>query len=304
MEQLKELNANSGRTDFGEIKIPTLEEFYEAIKDLDVFVFVELKSTEKELVTALREATLKHDMTDRISVITFHTSNITNMNREFPEMSVGYLMGASATGATSDLQTRSVLGIIQPYGTTYNPSYNYHSKDFFTKANMRGITTWPWTINNEVVITYFLAGANGVTTDTCQILAPFTKFLNAKKLEHKLEPGDNLKIEATRTTYGREEIDASEDVRIIFLEGEELVTVNDGVLTFKKYGTVVYALEYTHEIDENNSYTVYSEPVTIAIEVLPGSSNTWLIIAIAAGVVVVAAAVILSIVFRKKKNNT
>jgi hypothetical protein len=128
--------------------------------------------------------------------------------------------------------------------------------------------------------------------------------LNAKKLEHKLEPGDNLKIEATRTTYGREEIDASEDVRIIFLEGEELVTVNDGVLTFKKYGTVVYALEYTHEIDENNSYTVYSEPVTIAIEVLPGSSNTWLIIAIAAGVVVVAAAVILSIVFRKKKNNT
>ena len=59
MEQLKELNANSGRTDFGEIKIPTLEEFYEAIKDLDVFVFVELKSTEKELVTALREATLK-----------------------------------------------------------------------------------------------------------------------------------------------------------------------------------------------------------------------------------------------------
>ncbi|HOA30946.1 MAG TPA: glycerophosphodiester phosphodiesterase family protein [Clostridia bacterium] len=304
VEQLKELNANSGRTDFGEIKIPTLEEFYEAIKDLDVFVFVELKSTEKELVTALREATLKYDMTDRISVITFHTSNITNMNREFPEMSVGYLMGASATGATSDLQTRSVLGIIQPYGTTYNPSYNYHSKDFFTKANMRGITTWPWTINNEVVITYFLAGANGITTDTCQILAPFTKFLNAKKLEHKLEPGDNLKIEATRTTYGREEIDASEDVRIIFLEGEELVTVNDGVLTFKKYGTVVYALEYTHEIDENNSYTVYSEPVTIAIEVLPGSSNTWLIIAIAAGVVVVAAAVILSIVFRKKKNNT
>ena len=42
VEQLKELNANSGRTDFGEIKIPTLEEFYEAIKDLDVFVFVEL----------------------------------------------------------------------------------------------------------------------------------------------------------------------------------------------------------------------------------------------------------------------
>ncbi len=304
VEQLKDLNANSGRTDFGEIKIPTLEEFYEAIKDLDVLVFVELKSTERELVTALREATLKHNMTDRISVITFHTSNITNMNREFPEMSVGYLMGASATGATSDFQTRSVLNIIQPYGTTYNPSYNYHSKDFFTKANMRGITTWPWTINNEVVYTYFLAGANGITTDTCQILAPFTKFLNVKKLEHKVEIGDSIKIEASRTTYGREEIDASKDVRVIFLEGEELATLKDGEITFKDYGTVVYALEYTHEIDENNSYTVYSKPVTVTVEELPVSSNTWLIIAIAAGVVVVAAAVILSIVFRKKKNNT
>ena len=131
------------------------------------------------------------------------------------------------------------------YGTTYNPSYNYHSKDFFTKANMRGITTWPWTINNEVVITYFLAGANGITTDTCQILAPFTKFLNAKKLEHKLEPGDNLKIEATRTTYGREEIDASEDVRIIFLEGEELVTVKDGSLHLRNTELLYMPLVYS-----------------------------------------------------------
>lgn len=294
LEQLKELNANEGRSGFELCRIPTLEEFYEAIKDLDVQVFLEIKTEQKDIVPIIKEITEKYNMTGRISTIMFSATNIKRVKDNFPVMSAGYLLGPQANGATSDLQVKSVLKVIQPYGSTYNPSYNYHSPAFFTSANMRGVTTWPWTINDYDLIKYFLAGANGLTTNTCQVLAPFTKTLASKKSEYIVKPGVAIEIEALRTTYKREEINATKDVRIIILEGEDNVTVDKNTLKIgKNTGTVIYALEYTHAVNEIDTYKIYSEPVTITVTLEPpAEANNYLVV-----ILVVSAAILLAGIF-------
>ncbi len=329
LAQLKELYVNKGfetREEFKEARIPTLQDYYKAFKDKDVMIFVEIKSLKKEIVTRLKEITEEYEMEDQISVITFHTNQLSNMRKLFPTVSIGYLQSnVTQNQSTPEDMVQKVIVSIQKYGSTYNPSYVGHTADYAIAANMRGVTTWPWTINGLTDYNnFFLQGFNGLTTNNVNFIKNYAKFVDCPEYEYVLKPGEKHTVSATLTEYDREtkELFGEKDTssKIIVLEGGENADINGTEITFKSDNcTFTYAIEYTYKITRTNTYSVYSQPVTVtvkndAVTEAPatepvetdasadgnGNSSTGIIIGISVAAVVIAVAVAV-IVIKKKK---
>lgn len=268
-DQLRELKVNKqypAKKEYADCKIPFLEEYFTAFKDKDMQIFVEIKSTNKALVEKLWELIKEYGVEDRVSVITFHESQIKNLKDIFPEMSAGYLCNPLVSGDTGAKQVKAVLGKTQTLGSTYNPAYSGHTNEYVKNANMRGLTTWPWTIDDKsVFIDFFMAGYNGITTNNCKIPAKWAKTLSSKENGYELEQGETLKVQAEITTYKREISDVSDTVRVIPLSDN--MTVGDGnVITFGGEGEYSFALEYSQKLNTKNTYTIYTQPVTVLVK--------------------------------------
>lgn len=277
LAELKELLANKqypNKKEYAEARIPSLQDYYEAFKGKDVQIFVEIKSTDKKIVDKFYELTEAYGMTDQVSVITFHENQIKNLNSVFPAMSAGYLCGALGSSADGTKQAISVLGTTQRLGSTYNPSYPGHNAEFAKNANMRGLTAWPWTVDDKgVYIELFMSGYNGITTNNCRIPAKWAKKLSAEKYEYEIFYGETHKVSAEMMNYKRDISDVSADVRVIPLS--EGITVGEGnVLSFPAEGgsgIYYYALEYTYKINSSNSYTLYTQPILVSVSDPPST---------------------------------
>lgn len=329
LAQLKELYANNewkNNSEYKDVKIPTLDEYFEHFKDKDVQLFVEIKSTKPSIIPALVDLIKEYDIADQVSVITFHGAQVRRMKEACPEISCGLLCGnlTSGDGATSAM---NVLSTVQPIYSTYNPSYGGHSDDFIVNANMRGTNVYPWTINGQnEFYDFFVSGYNGLTTDDSKLAVELAKTLTSSAYSIDILPGETHTVKASLETYGRKISDVSSKVRVILLDGADKVTVGEGnVLSFSAEGTYTYALEYEYRISRNAEYTIHTMPITVNVtapaeeteesaETLGTAAaddteadgtdpknNTLTVILIAVGAVVLAAVVIFIIFSKKKK---
>ena len=267
LAELRELYVNkqfSDKEGFTECRIPTLEEYYEAFKGKDIQIFVEIKGTSEQLIKTFMEITLQYGMEGQVSVITFHENQIKNLHKHFWEMSAGFLCNPLVTGDTGEKQVQSVLKKVQQLSSTYNPNYSGHTDEYVYNANMRGLSTWPWTIDSKnEYYKFFMAGYSGITTNNCTLPAEFAKLLTSKQNEYALQEGQTLAVEAEMTTYERKTTDVSKTVRVIPLEGK--MTVGDGnVISFDGAGEFAYALEYAFKKGKVE-YTIYTEPVAVTV---------------------------------------
>lgn len=277
LAQLKELtvkNPNSKKTEFNNVKIPSLQDYYDAFKGRDLQIFVEIKSTSTKTVDVLADMTVSNGMKNQVSVITFHDSQIRYMKTVFPEMSAGFLCNSIASGKNGAAQARSVLNRVQKLYSTYNPSYANHTDEYVVNANMRGLTTWPWTVDaKNDYIKLFMSGYNGITTNNCEIPSKWAKKLLPEKYEYEIFYGETHKVSAEMMNYKRDISDVSADVRVIPLS--EGITVGEGnVLSFPAEGgsgKYYYALEYTYKINSKNSYTLYTQPILVSVSDPPST---------------------------------
>lgn len=267
LAELKTLSASYGNSNYSSAKIPTLEEYYKEFKGKDVRIFVEIKSYKPEIVTYLKELTEKYEITNQVSVIAFgHTGACQTMREVWPEMSLGYLTTNIATGGTSEAQVKNVLNSVQPLGSTYNPQYGGHASGFFKAANMRCLTSWPWTYaNNSDADNYLLYGANGLTTNTCDYFGSYAKTLKVLKSSYKMSIGQTHTAVAYLSLYNRNTTDVAGNAnsRIIIIEGGDIASVSGKNITVNGIGKVTYAVEYTQTMKSGSKYTVVTTPVTL-----------------------------------------
>lgn len=267
LAELKELTVNNPypkKKEFSGVKVPSLQDYYDAFKGKDIQIFVEVKSTSTKTIDVFADMTVSNSMENQVSVITFHDSQINYMKSVFPEMSAGYLCNSIAAGKDGAAQAKSVLNRVQRLSSTYNPSYANHTDEYVVNANMRGLTTWPWTVDDKnTYVQLFMSGYNGITTNNCELPSKYAKKLSSGAYEYELEEGETLKIQAEMSNYKRVVSDVSADVRVIPLT--DGITMNENTLCFDGAGEFSYALEYTYEINKDNAYTLYTQPVTVKV---------------------------------------
>jgi glycerophosphoryl diester phosphodiesterase len=152
-----------GRTD---LKIPTLNEYFQALKGSGAVIFIEIKPTQELLVHRVAALIEEYDMYDQAVMIAFAPQNVIDMQDVYPDLSNGLLTSSVLNADSVSGSLTNTLSTVVPIKSTLNPNYGALTKDFIEALIHRGVTVWPWTLNDYTVLnTYYNYGVNGITTD-------------------------------------------------------------------------------------------------------------------------------------------
>ncbi|MBI9009945.1 MAG: hypothetical protein JEZ05_07930 [Tenericutes bacterium] len=166
LAQLRELTIIDDFGTFPGIPVPTLEEYFQKAKGTGLLLFIEIKSSNPEIVTALKLLIDEYDFYDQAMVITFNVAQTQMMREVLPELSVGLLNSNLVKADNLSSSLSATLNQIVPLKTTLNPNYATVTAEFLVEMQHRGISVYPWTINNPTIfLEQFVFGAAGITTD-------------------------------------------------------------------------------------------------------------------------------------------
>ncbi len=280
-------------------KVPTLREVLEEFQDKDCRIFVEFKGSNEKNVAATARLIEEYDMMDRVDVISFSNKLIQKTQAEMPGMSTGYLHSPYGSIRTYEdlLETlsTSITGA-QSLKSSINPNRALINAEYLQAATERGMTVWPWTYNASGSNEAFLLCPDGITTDDVQWSKDMVKYIACEN-ELTVGVGEALTASIRATTYGGEtETLEAEALLVKVIDGDEYLTVENGVLTGVSEGQATVLFGYEAETKAGSSYAVYTQPVTVTI-----GGGAWLWWVIGAAVVVAAAAVVIALMLRRPK---
>lgn len=250
--------------------IPTLEDYFKEFKDKDMQIIVEIKSSKETLLQPLADLIKKYDILDQVNVITFKYDQILKLKKLLPGLSVGYLTSAVTLSEEEPLSTvEQILPIVQKYDTTFNPSYagGALGKNVLTAAGHRGITFWPYTINESAHFdTYFLYGANGLTTNHSYYVSDYIKNITTAQSSYTVDVNSETFLPVIRTNYDRSQTEATTAYMTVISGNEKGLSYKKGQLTANEAGE--YTVLFRHACSMNNGkiYYMCSQPVTILVE--------------------------------------
>ncbi len=254
-------------------KVPTFEEMLIALKDTDVKIFVELKGGDSAFVKKAMELVKKHGYEDRVFVISFSGSLLEYTQLHMPEMGTGLLSSISQFETEEEMYNSlygAMLNFQGSYKSTYNPSYGGLTPELVAALRDRGITIWPWTFNNSTTAqfqTAFLASVGGITTDTAQYSKNMTRKVYADKYDFTLNVGEEATFNAEAVLYAGTLVDITKhrSASIKFIEGEDVISVEDGKITALKDGTASFMIRYNVRTSPVGQYNLYTQPITVTV---------------------------------------
>ncbi len=265
LAELKELYAYGSFADdpvYNQCRIPTLDEYLEWFKGKDCLLFIEIKSGNPAIVPAIKKLIDKYNMYDQCSVITFSTTIMAAMRKDYPEMSVGYLSGTLMSGADSDANVRQVMSFIGRYNGTHNPEYNGYTASNLRACLIRGISIYPWTIagNVRTMSDYFLWGYSGLTNDHAYLLEAVTNHVRLVS-PPTFDEGTSAILGHSITAYNQS-TSFCKNIQIEVLEGEASVVGNH--ITPENEQPLTFITSSEHRIgDEDRVFTMYTQPLTV-----------------------------------------
>lgn len=246
-------------------KIPTLGEFFVELKNnKNVMHFVELKSSNEKIVAQLKKEIEEYGVDDQIVTISFIPDQIKRMKTILPGVSTGFLTDAPNSGSVLK-DARTVMQTTQGYTSTFNPSYGNVTSALMEAVKHRGITFWPWTVNDETAFKkLYVAGTYGLTTNYAQYASKYVVDLKTATTA-TAKVGQAMNISAQLTTQEGAKSTANAN-QFVILAGAPTYTVNGSNLTFKAKGTAYVLPGYRYNIDSTYNYTIFSTPVKVTIE--------------------------------------
>lgn len=151
--------------------IPTLEDYFKTIKgNSDQKLVIEMKHPPTaSLANAMTALIDKYDIGDQVVVISFIQQNLTYTKNISPGTPVGWLNWLNLDETNPVYSTYEVLESVQPYNSVCNPGYSGWGDAVIKELAYRGVTLWPWTLNNQTQFdNLIIDGVAGITTDYSQ----------------------------------------------------------------------------------------------------------------------------------------
>ncbi|XEC96091.1 glycerophosphodiester phosphodiesterase family protein [Paenibacillus tarimensis] len=266
LAELKALKANDQFPgEYPDARIPTLAEFFDTFKGVDVLHFVEIKSYKPETVDALVKLIEEKGVEDQVVVISFNDKQLKYLGEKMPGMSLGYLTGGYANETNIGRSLRNTLQVIQPLNATFNTSYPGLGENFMEASKHRGITVWPWTYRDRnIFVQYFQLGTYGLTTDYSHWVSDWAAGIAPKQAKVELTIGKSSDLTAVIETYKGDKKEITP--HIIVLDGQDLIKVNGNRVTAVRQGKANVLLRYTVATDAGNTYDLYTQPVMLKIK--------------------------------------
>lgn len=264
VEELKKLNANRPYPrGFPDVKIPTLGEQLDLVKDNNIMLYAEIKTSKPEGAGAFVRIVQEKNAESAVNLMSFNTDQLRRVATLMPEMPLGLLASgyASETNVTNSL--RETLKLVQPLNATFNTSYSGLGEKFLEASKHRGLLVSPWTLNTKSgLIKYFKMGAYGLTTDYALWMSNWAASVQSQAYRYTLSSGQEQQLVLQVETYDRTVHQTAPE--IVVLDGGEFVGIDGDRIIAKGPGVAHVVLRYTASA-EGQTYDLYTEPVTIIV---------------------------------------
>lgn len=246
------------------LAIPTLDEYFEALRGKPVTQFVEIKTGNANIIAPLKALIEKHGVQDQVIVISFHQDQLRRMRDIMPEMSAGFL--TSTPAGTTPAVLRTILAGTQAMSSTFNPSYGNLSKEIMEAAKHRGTTFWPWTFRDQAIAeTYYQYGTNGLTTDYAQWFSGYAVKVAPVSATITLPRNIASSVPVTLTHQDGKTSTAQSSAMVV-VDSTAGYSAQDGQLVFSSAGQATVLLGHTQSLTGGRQYTIFSEPVTVTVQ--------------------------------------
>lgn len=240
-------------------KIPTLEDYFKEYKDKDVVIYIEIKDDNLALVPALKKLIEQYDFMDQAAVITSETNMFEAIREQIPGLSCGYLTSSITSPET-------LLPDIASKDATFNPNNSKITLELARKIMLRGITVWPWTINDKSVFDKcYLAGVSGLTTNYSDYSSEYLKYLDADKTEYSFKLGESADVSITAENYLRQTLNVSHP-ELVIVSGNETLKYENGKLTATKDGGALIMFRYSYKLNNGAKAYVYTQIINVDVK--------------------------------------
>jgi len=244
--------------------VPTMDEFFTALKGKEVVHFIEIKSGKLEIVEYLKQAIDRNDVWDQVIVISFNSDQLLKLQEVMPGVSDGFLTGF-ATDSNMTKNLRQILKATQLYSSTFNPSYKNLSPSVMEASRHRGTTFWPWTFRDQTEAeSYYLAGTHGMTTDYAQWFSDYPVSVDPVVGNINVAANVGVAVDVTLTTQ-LGETQAAEANRFIVLTSSVDYTNDGASLMFTAPGTATLLPVYEYTLGNGAAYRVIGARVAVTI---------------------------------------
>lgn len=308
LEEIQALTILDSTGNYPNLKVPTLGEYFDAIKGTDAVIFLEIKPLNALLVQYIVETIEAYEMYDQVAFIAFGPGNIEQYNELYPEGSNGYLTGALLNPTNPEGSILNVLTSVVPMNTTFNPHFGSLRLDVINGLRHRGISVWPWTINDLSQLSqYYLYGVDGMTTDYTQHLENTWDRLIVEEIVHTIELSETMApyaISASLQTSAGASYNLMPEWIVIDDGNTGVIFDEQGQITsVTNPGTIYMMSTFTTMLPDGSPMTITSDLVEVHIiepEVL--STFPVVLLIVIATVSVAALATTGTQVYLKKKS--
>lgn len=189
--------------------IPSLEDYFKAVKGQEgQRLVVEIKHPDTSFAAPFASMIKKYDIMDQMTIIGFDVEDLQAIRDKLPGAPVGLLKRFAFNEAEPVFTVQSILNEIQTCNSVCNPGYTAMEGKMIRSFIYRGVSLWPWTVNDQSTFdNLMIKGVGGITTDYSQW---------AKDMVESLSVADNGTVIAT--TYGGSRIDVTASAELVVIE--------------------------------------------------------------------------------------
>ncbi len=180
---------------YGMEEIPVLGDILKELVKTDLVFILEIKSTQKEIVSRIKDQLDEYGCYDQVVIISFSLNTLREVKNVMPQVPTAYLGSASVAGFANDLVW---LGNCN---TNVDMNYGGASKELNEMLRDRGFIGWYWTYGTTSAIKQAeMEGFTGLTADAAEAYVNHLeeRYLNPQRLtggtDNKIEQGKALSV--------------------------------------------------------------------------------------------------------------
>ena len=245
--------------------IPTLAEYFTTFKHNPNFVLmIEMKSANPALVAKMQDEIKKYQVENQVVTTSFNADQVARAQSQLSEIPRGLLVGSMPNSRNTLIAAKQINADVQKYNSTYNPAYRADLINLLETTKHRGISFWPWALNDETFKKLYIAGTYGITTNSAQLYAKYIVDIQAPK---------NVKVKVEQPVLLTAQLVQQDGVKLnqqlsnfVVLSGSAKHEIKNGQLSFSEKGTAYVLAGYKYQIDAQNFYQIFSAPIKVIIQ--------------------------------------
>ena len=233
------------------------------VKDNSVRI-QDLNQQQLDTILKMQDEIKKYQVENQVVTTSFNIDQVARAQTLLSNIPRGLLVGTMPKNHTSLVNAKQINADVQKYHSSYNPAYRADLIELLEITKHRGISFWPWALNDETFKKLYLAGSYGITTNSAQLYSAYVVDVQVPQTV-KIQVNQPVQVTAQLTQQDRTQFKHL-ITDFMVLSGAPQHEFKNGQLIFSEKGTAYVLAGYKYQIDSQNFYQIFSAPMKIVVK--------------------------------------